>query len=58
MPTPAARMRPAVISPSWCTAPGGIRERDDDDSGRDGVGLSEEVERRFRGKLNAGFGGS
>ena len=36
MPTPAARMRPAAISPSWCTAPGGIPERDDDDSGRDG----------------------
>ena len=36
MPTPAARMRPAAISPSWCTAPGGIPERNDDDSGRDG----------------------
>ena len=24
MSTPGARMRPAAISPSWCTAPGGI----------------------------------
>ena len=29
-------MRPAAISPSCCTSAGGIPERDDDDSGRDG----------------------
>ena len=32
----AARMRPAAISPAWCTAAGGTPERDDDDSGGDG----------------------
>ena len=36
MPMPAARMRPAAISPSWCTAAGGTPERDDDDSSGDG----------------------
>ena len=36
MPMPAASMRSAAISPSWCTAAGGTPERDDDDSGGDG----------------------
>ena len=35
MPMPSARMRPAAISPSWCTAAGGTPERDDDDSDGD-----------------------
>ena len=32
---PAARMRAAAISPSWCTAAGGTPERDDDNSDGD-----------------------
>ena len=35
MSMPSARMRPAAISPSWCTAAGGTPERDDDDSDGD-----------------------
>ena len=35
MPMPSARMRPAALSPSWCTAAAGTPERDDDDSDGD-----------------------
>ena len=35
MPMPSARMRPAALSPSWCTAATGTPERDDDDSDGD-----------------------